>query len=312
MTSQIANPVSDTPIPKPTKAVKTKLAVASDSPPPTQDSVVPTPKQKKSSKKAQIKEEIPSAPPSTPEEHTVEEQESEPKPEGIDNVISKLQELQNALKTLTIDIKKHNKDHLSSVKKLSQMQKKKSAEPDTTEENSETQLLVERNDALLENIQTMSDTFKALLLESKKVKKDHASELKDALKKQKKVKAPRDFSKIKKPTGFAEPLKVSDELYSFLIKTGAVMKDPTFQPKSEEDVKNWPKIKVVKGKPVARTDVTSHISKYIREHNLQNPENKKQILPDANLKNLFEESESGKYDYLGLQKYVRHHFPKKQ
>ena len=95
------------------------------------------------------------------------------------------------------------------------------------------------------------------------------------------------------------------------------MKDPKFTPSNQEEHDNWPRVAVKSGVPVARTDVTSHISKYIKEHNLQNPQERREIVPDATLRKIFsepvEESKSDAtkkvYTYLKLQKYVNHHFP---
>jgi len=50
---------------------------------------------------------------------------------------------------------------------------------------------------------------------------------------------------------------------------------------------------------------------YISDHNLQNPENRRNILVDAKLKSLFgPESENEKIDYFNMQKFVNRHFPK--
>lgn len=149
--------------------------------------------------------------------------------------------------------------------------------------------------------------------ELKKLQREHEVLIKEASKKNKK-KVVRDFSKPRKATGFAEPVVVSAELYSFLVKTKALMKDPTFVPKSQEDLGKWPRISVKTGAPVARTDVTSHISKYIKDHKLQNPEAKREILPDAALKKIFTDPSAphahATYNYLQLQKYLNHHFKK--
>jgi len=78
---------------------------------------------------------------------------------------------------------------------------------------------------------------------------------------------------------------------------------------------------VKKGDPIARTDVTKYITTYIKEKDLQNPEYRREILPDATLKKLFgeplerknpeDESSALVYTYLRLQKYLSPHFPKK-
>ena len=157
-------------------------------------------------------------------------------------------------------------------------------------------------------------SHKAAAQKVKRVQRLHALLLKEASKKQKKVKAVRDYSKPKRPTGFAEPVVVSDELYSFLTKHKATMKEPTFVPKSKEEDEAWPRVPIKTGVPVARTDVTSFISKYIKEHNLQNPEAKREILPDATLKKIFanpNEPAPKTYSYLQLQRFISHHFQKK-
>jgi upstream activation factor subunit UAF30 len=44
---------------------------------------------------------------------------------------------------------------------------------------------------------------------------------------------------------------------------------------------------VVGNHPLPRTEVVSKVWEYIRKHNLQNPENKREILADAKLKAVF-------------------------
>jgi chromatin remodeling complex protein RSC6 len=93
------------------------------------------------------------------------------------------------------------------------------------------------------------------------------------------------------------------------------MKDPSFSPKSREEDLAWPRLEVKLGVPVARTDVTSYISKYIREHNLQNPEAKREIIPDATLRKIFanpNEDARTIHTYLQVQRYINHHFPKRE
>lgn len=222
----------------------------------------------------------------------------------------------------------------ASTSKVSTVEKKtrqprKTKQPEVvveakTEQQVEEQVEVvltfkERFDQLVKTTTEHITMLKSLNQELKKLHKEHDQLIKEASKKHKKKKTERDFSKPIRQNGFAEPVIVSDELYSFLTKTKATMKDTTFQPKNEEEYKNWPRVPVVKGKPVARTDVTSHLAKYIRENKLQNPEQKREIRPDAALKKIFSEpTEVSKLDpskkvhtYLQLQKYVNSHFPKK-
>jgi len=86
----------------------------------------------------------------------------------------------------------------------------------------------------------------------------------------------------KNPSGFATPTKITKELCAFMNK--------------EEGTK------------IARTEVTSALSSYIKENNLQNQSNKKFILPDEKLKSLLGLTDDDKLTYFTLQKYMNKHF----
>ena len=85
-------------------------------------------------------------------------------------------------------------------------------------------------------------------------------------------------------SGFVKPTKISNELALFLGK-----------PKDSE---------------MARTDVTREINKYIRAHNLQDPNNGRHILADAKLKKLLKLKKDDNLTYFNLQKYMSPHFAK--
>ena len=89
-------------------------------------------------------------------------------------------------------------------------------------------------------------------------------------------------------SGITRPVRVSDEMCTFL---------------------NQPK-----GTLLARTVVTKHITTYIREQNLQNPDNRKQIFPDANLQAMLmplrKEDRDAGYTFFNLQRYLKHHYQK--
>lgn len=88
----------------------------------------------------------------------------------------------------------------------------------------------------------------------------------------------------RKPSGFAKPSLITDELCVF-------MKLPS---QSE----------------VARTEVTQYIIKYIREHNLQHVDNRKIITPDSALKLLLGSKDDDEVTYFNLQKFMNKHFHK--
>ena len=129
-------------------------------------------------------------------------------------------------------------------------------------------------------ISTLQQQLKAL---EKTVKK----EMKKSAKGKKKVAS--DPNKVKAPSGFAKPTKVTSELCSFLGKP--------------------------EGTEVARTEVTKALVSYIKEHGLQekNAESKTRIVPDAKLKALLSISDSEIPDltFFTIQKYMNKHFQKK-
>ena len=89
----------------------------------------------------------------------------------------------------------------------------------------------------------------------------------------------------KKPSGFAKPSKISDELCNFL--------------------------KVPKKSELARTDVTKRIISYIKDNNLENEENKKIIKCDTNLKKLLKCNDE-EVTYFNIQRFMNVHFIKSQ
>jgi DNA topoisomerase-1 len=86
----------------------------------------------------------------------------------------------------------------------------------------------------------------------------------------------------KKPSGFANPTKVTKELCEFMNKQ--------------------------EGTQIARTEVTRALISYIKANNLQNKENKKIILPDQKLQFLLGINKEEELTYFNLQKYMNKHF----
>lgn len=166
------------------------------------------------------------------------------------------------------------------------------AEVDTTES------MKSRFEKMIKSKQDLINDLKREIQELRKMQRDHEHAIKDASKKTKRKKAVRDDANPRKPSGFASPVIVSDQLYEFLSQFG-----------------------IKKGDAIARTDVTRHVTTYIKEHDLQNPEHRREIIPDAALKKLFGPAMEPKdpanpnsplvYTYLKLQRYLSSHFPKK-
>jgi chromatin remodeling complex protein RSC6 len=86
---------------------------------------------------------------------------------------------------------------------------------------------------------------------------------------------------LKKPSGFAIPTKISKELSDFMQKK--------------------------EGEKAARTEVTQYIIQYIKEKQLQNKDNKQEIVLDKNLSKLLN-CGTETVTYFTIQKYMNQHF----
>jgi chromatin remodeling complex protein RSC6 len=63
---------------------------------------------------------------------------------------------------------------------------------------------------------------------------------------------------------------------------------------------------------ISRTDATKYLMKYISDNNLQNPTNKRFIIPDAKLDSLLgETSRNTDITHFNIQRYINLHFVKK-
>ena len=91
-----------------------------------------------------------------------------------------------------------------------------------------------------------------------------------------------DSKKKRKPSGFAKPQNVTNDLCTFMGKT--------------------------KGTKIARTEVTQYLIKYIKDNNLQNNEDKKNIIPDKKLKKLLKLKKKVQLKYFNLQKFMNVHY----
>lgn len=99
------------------------------------------------------------------------------------------------------------------------------------------------------------------------------------IKKETKPKKPR------KKSGFALPVKISDELCEFMG--------------------------LEKGSKIARPQVTQYLTSYIQNNDVVNPENRKIIIPDEKLKKLLgDDIKDIELTYFNIQTYMNKHFLK--
>ena len=158
----------------------------------------------------------------------------------------------------------------------------------TVEENSGADAMYAHAMELLNQYDDQLKGLRNLSAEIRRTMKAYSKASKDELKqasKGKRVKKPKDpHAPKREPSGFAKPTNLSPELCAFLGLPADTM--------------------------VARTDVTKKVTEYIKEHNLQNPENKREILPDAKLKKLLDPPAGTTDTFFTLQTHMKKHFVK--
>lgn len=132
-------------------------------------------------------------------------------------------------------------------------------------------------------IHSAQTNFKTLQTAIKSLEKEYSKERKEMEKKV--AKTTRKSSKARSPSGFAKQSPISAQLAEFLG--------------------------LPEGTELARTEATRKINAYIKEHNLQNPAAKKQIICDAKLKGLLQPADGEVVEYFNLQRFLKKHFTTK-
>lgn len=130
-------------------------------------------------------------------------------------------------------------------------------------------------------LQAVSAQMSSLRTEFRSLERQVSKDLKAAAKVNQKRKRK---SGNRAPSGFVKPTLISNELAAFLGKP--------------------------EGTEMARTEVTREINAYIRQHNLQDKENGRKIIPDNKLKGLLKLKKGDELTYFNLQKYMSPHFAK--
>jgi len=88
----------------------------------------------------------------------------------------------------------------------------------------------------------------------------------------------------RKPSGFTCPTPISNELAAFLGKPDGI--------------------------EIARTEVSKELTKYIHDHQLKDPANGKNILPDEKLRTLLKLGKDDKLTIFSIHRYLVPHFVK--
>ena len=140
--------------------------------------------------------------------------------------------------------------------------------------------------SLTTRLNEFKNLYTSINTDLRKLQRDVQRNLKEVARKNRRRRTmPVDPSRPKRsPSGFAKPALISDELCDFLG-----------QPNGTE---------------MARTEVTKHLTAYIKSKNLQENANKRRINPDAKLSKLLNVGPNDEVTYFNLQKYMKVHFPK--
>ena len=151
-----------------------------------------------------------------------------------------------------------------------------------TEATTET-AAVSPHDTLETLANDMIKMAKSLLETARQAKKEHAKIVKKAEQGGKKRRAKSDGESTHSNSVFLQPSKISPALAKFCGVSADTM--------------------------LSRTESTRKIAAYIKEHDLQNPENRREIR-DATLTALFALTSEDKLNYFNLQRYIKPHFIK--
>tara|TARA_Y100000996_G_C22519317_1_gene641784 strand:- start:53 stop:505 length:453 start_codon:yes stop_codon:yes gene_type:complete len=136
-------------------------------------------------------------------------------------------------------------------------------------------------DGIFSTLSTFKTQITSLQQQVKTLEKDVIKELNAA----NKIIEKANNKPKRKPSGFALKVNISEELKNFMS--------------------------LGKDDKIARTEVTKFLINYIKENNLQNPNDRRIIECDDKLKQLLKVPEGEQLTYFNIQKYMNCHFIKK-
>jgi upstream activation factor subunit UAF30 len=136
----------------------------------------------------------------------------------------------------------------------------------------------------LSGINEALNTIKLVQSQVKQMAKDFVKIVKAAGKKTRRSASTAEGGVKKNPSGFAKPTALSVEMCDFLG--------------------------MPHGTELARTDVTRRLTKYIKDHELQDVADKRNIRPDAKLDAILTIPEGKQLTFFNLQSFIKHNFVK--
>lgn len=177
-------------------------------------------------------------------------------------------------------------DKADKAEKVEKTEKAEKAEKTEKTEKKSNDVEGENQESLMPEMEKLLELFSKLELGFKEVKLQVKNVTKEMVKNKKilkKEKARKDKAR-ESPSGFAKPTKISDEMCDFM--------------------------KIPHGSERSRTDVTRSINQYIKTNNLNNPTNKRYVIPDGTLKKLLNLSDTEQISFFHMQKYLSPHVKK--
>lgn len=145
------------------------------------------------------------------------------------------------------------------------------------EESSTTEILFNK---LVTQFSDLQLVMKTIHLNMKILQKEVLKERKEYKKKESKIKKKSD--KKKNVSGFEKPTAISSELSKFL--------------------------NLEEGLLVSRREVTNKLIAYVKEFNLQNPADKRKIIPDEKLTKILQQVDDVPITFFNLQTHLKKHF----
>ena len=131
---------------------------------------------------------------------------------------------------------------------------------------------------IISDLQVWRSNITNMIAHVRSLQRSVEKEMRNSSKKSKK-----QLNKPKRePSGFAKPTEISHDLCDFLGKAY--------------------------GTEMARTEVTKYLTQYIKQHNLQEPADKRKIKPDNKLSKLLGCKNGDEVTYFNLQKWMKPHF----
>lgn len=146
--------------------------------------------------------------------------------------------------------------------------------------------MVRQLNTMAELLDTLAKTSKSLTVEMKALTKD-VNKLRASKMSNKKTKRVVDPENPRKPGALEKPVPISDELAEFLGLN--------------------------KGEMYSRQTITLNINKFVKDNDIQNPENRRYILLDSEagqkLKTLLRDPDQP-LTFFNIQRYLKPHYPK--